>query len=487
MPARHHRQPVPLTVPVLTPALAIAATAGAATVAAGGTVHYTVTITDTGQTPYTGITVTDDLSGLLDDAAYDGDAAATAGSVAFASPDLAWAGSLTPGAAATVTFSVTVANPDTGNKVLATLVTTAAAGSNCGAGSTDPACATSVPVAMITMTTAASTATTTPGAAVGYTITVTNTGQVPLPAVTFTVPLAGVLDDAAYNGDAGATSGLVSYAAPDLTWTGALAVGAAATITFTVTVDSPGTGGATLTATVTSATPGASCPASGPAPAACTTTVTVLIPALTITKTASTATTTPGSVVQYTITITDTGQTPYTGATVTDDLTSVLDDAAYNNNAAATAGAVSYTSPVLTWTGNLDPGDTAVITFTITISNPDTGDKHLVNTVTSTTPGSTCPPAGPAPACTATVTDLIPALTITKTATTATTTPGSTVGYTITITDTGQTPYTAAAVTDDLTGVLADAAYNNDADHHHRRHRRHPVLHQPRPDLDRRT
>ena len=455
--------PCQITIPVLTPALAIAATAGAATVAAGGTVHYTVTITDTGQTPYTGITVTDDLSGLLDDAAYDGDAAATAGSVAFASPDLAWAGSLTPGAAATVTFSVTVANPDTGNKVLATLVTTAAAGSNCGAGSTDPACATSVPVAMITMTTAASTATTTPGAAVGYTITVTNTGQVPLPAVTFTVPLAGVLDDAAYNGDAGATSGLVSYAAPDLTWTGALAVGAAATITFTVTVDSPGTGGATLTATVTSATPGASCPASGPAPAACTTTVTVLIPALTITKTASTATTTPGSVVQYTITITDTGQTPYTGATVTDDLTSVLDDAAYNNNAAATAGLVSYTSPVLTWTGNLDPGDTAVITFTITISNPDTGDKHLVNTVTSTTPGSTCPPARPTPACTATVTDLIPALTITKTATTATTTPGSTVGYTITITDTGQTPYTAAAVTDDLTGVLADAAYNNNA------------------------
>ena len=118
---------------------------------------------------------------------------------------------------------------------------------------------------------------------------------------------------------------------------------------------------------------------------------------------------------------------------------------------------------MLTWTGNLDPGDTAVITFTITISNPDTGDKHLVNTVTSTTPGSTCPPAGPAPACTATVTDLIPALTITKTATTATTTPGSTVGYTITITDTGQTPYTAAAVTDDLTGVLADATYNNNA------------------------
>ena len=82
---------------MLTPALTIAATTGTATAAAGGTVHYTLTITDTGQTPYTGITVTDDLTGLLDDAAYGGDAAATAGSVSFTSPDLTWAGTLTPG------------------------------------------------------------------------------------------------------------------------------------------------------------------------------------------------------------------------------------------------------------------------------------------------------------------------------------------------------------------------------------------------------
>jgi hypothetical protein len=33
-------------------------------------------------------------------------------------------------------------------------------------------------------------------------------------------------------------------------------------------------------------------------------------------------------VVQYTITVADTGQTPYTSAAVTDDLTSVLDEAA---------------------------------------------------------------------------------------------------------------------------------------------------------------
>ena len=83
----------------------------------------------------------------------------------------------------------------------------------------------------------------------------------------------------------------------------------------------------------------------------------MLVPALTITKTASVAATTPGSTVGYTITVHDTGQTPYTGATVTDALGGVLGDAAYGNDATVSAGpgTVSYASPVLTWTGNLAP------------------------------------------------------------------------------------------------------------------------------------
>ena len=52
----------------------------------------------------------------------------------------------------------------------------------------------------------------------------------------------------------------------------------------------------------------------------------------------------PGQTVTFTVTVTDTGQTAYTGATVTDTL-NLLDDATYNNNAAATSGTVSYASP----------------------------------------------------------------------------------------------------------------------------------------------
>ncbi len=353
-------------------------------------------------------------------------------------------------------------NPDTGDHILANTVTSATPGSNCPAGGTDPRCTTTTDVTALTITNTASASTTTPGSAVAYTITITNTGQTPYDGAAVTDPLAGILDDAAYNGDATATAGSVTFTSPDLTWTGDLAPGAAATITFTATVDNPDSGDKSLTATITSAAAGNNCPAGGTDPR-CTATVTVLTPALAITKTASVSTTTPGSTVGFTITVHNTGQTPYSGASVTDPLGGVLNDATYNSDGAASIGTVSFASPVLTWTGDLATGQTATITFTVTISNPDLGDKRLVNTAVSAAAGSNCPNGSTDPACTTTVTVLVPALTITKTSSVSTATPGSTVGYTITVDNTGQTPYTGASVTDSLTGVLGDAAYNNNA------------------------
>jgi len=450
------------TVAVLTPALSIVNGVDTASSVPGGTMHYTITITNSGQTPYSGISVADDLSGLLDDAVYNADAAATAGTVAYASPNLTWTGTLAPGDSATVTFSATVSNPDAGDKNVTTTVSSAAAGSNCPVGNTRAHCVTAVPVQVMTITNMASSTTATPGDTVSYTVTVTDSGATSITDAVATIPLSGMLDDAAYNNDASASKGLVSFSSPNLAWTGDLTPGQSATIAFSVTVSNPDAGDKTLASTVTSATPGSTCPASGPS-AACSSSVTVLIPALTITKTASVSTTTPGSVVQYTITVLNTGQTSYQGATVTDDLTSVLSDAAYNGDATASVGAVSYASPVLSWTGALAPGGGATITFSVTVNNPDTGDKHMVNTVVSSNQGSTCPPGGGNPACTATVIDLIPGLTISKTANMATATPGTQVQYTIGVADTGQTSYTGATVTDDLTAVLGSAAYDNDA------------------------
>ena len=189
----------------------------------------------------------------------------------------------------------------------------------------------------------------------------------------------------------------------------------------------------------------------------------MLTPALTITKTASVSTAAPGSVVDYTITVDNTGQTPYTGAAISDPLTGVLDDASYDGDVHATTGTASFASPNLSWAGDLAAGVTATITYSVTVNSPDTGDKTLINTVTSAATGSNCAPASGSAGCTATVVVLTAGLTITKTASAATAVPGATVTYTITAANTGQIAYAGATFRDDLTGVIDDATYNNDA------------------------
>ncbi len=450
-------------VAILTPALTLSKTSDAATTTPGATVHYTITATNTGQTAYAAATFTDALTGVIDDATYDNNASVTTGTVSYTSPNLTWTGALNPGASATITYSVTVHQPDTGNKTLTNALTSATAGSNCPTGGTDPRCTTTVRASVLAITSAADASTTVPTGIVRYTVVVTNTGQTPYTGANFTFALAGALDNATYNNDATTTTGSLNFNVDgSVTWTGDLAVGASATLTASVTVNNPPTGGPTMTSSITSTTPGNNCPVGGSDPA-CTTTVTIQIPQLAITKSADTATITPGGIVTYTLTITDTGPTAYTAATVTDSLAGVLPDSVYGNDATATSGSVSYTSPVLTWTGDLDPGDTTTITYTIRVNNPDLADKVMVNTVTSAELGNNCPTGGTDPACTAQVIVVVPQLTITKTADTPEIVAGGTVHYTITIANTGQTPYTAATLTDSLAGVIDDATYDNNA------------------------
>ncbi len=149
-------------------------------------------------------------------------------------------------------------------------------------------------------------------------------------------------------------------------------------------------GGKLLANTVSSSAPGSTCSPSG-STAACTANVAILTPALTLTKTADTATTTPGGVVHYTVTVTNTGQTPYAAASFSDSLAACWTTPRTANDAAATSGGVSYSAPTLTWTGALAPGATATITYSVTVDKPDTGDKLLVNALTSTARGEQLP------------------------------------------------------------------------------------------------
>ena len=121
---------------------------------------------------------------------------------------------------------------------------------------------------------------------------------------------------------------------------------------------------------------------------------------------------------------------PYAGASISDSLSGVLDDAVYNGDATATAGSLSYTSPSLTWTGSLAVGARVTITFSVTVSNPDTGDKVLVATITSPTSGSNCPAGTSSGQCTVTIAVIAGPLTITAPASAdlASGPPGATIG-----------------------------------------------------------
>ncbi|MGW3233667.1 DUF7927 domain-containing protein [Kitasatospora sp. NPDC001095] len=123
-----------------------------------------------------------------------------------------------------------------------------------------------------------------------------------------------------------------------------------------------------------------------------------------LTKTADKTDANPGDTVHYRVDITNTGNTPLSALTVSDDLTAVLDDAAYNDDATATTGTTTYAQPVLGWKGDLAAGATAKLTYSVTLHNPAAGDHTLRNTVTADRPGGNCPPAATAGECTATVT-----------------------------------------------------------------------------------
>lgn len=91
---------------------------------------------------------------------------------------------------------------------------------------------------------------------------------------------------------------------------------------------------------------------------------------LTIVKTSNPASGSlkPGDVVTYTITATNPSSATYTGATFTDNLSGVLDLATLNGAPTANIGTATINGTDLTWTGDILPGATATITYTVTVN-----------------------------------------------------------------------------------------------------------------------
>ncbi|MYW67944.1 DUF11 domain-containing protein [Streptomyces sp. SID8379] len=125
----------------------------------------------------------------------------------------------------------------------------------------------------------------------------------------------------------------------------------------------------------------------------------VPVPDLEVSKTASPKTVRPGDKVTYTVTAKNIGGVDYPGAKFADDLSDLLDDATYNNDASANIGTVTYDRPRLSWTGSVPEGRTATITYSVTVHDPVDGDGRLTNNVIADTPRTNCDDGSTDPSC----------------------------------------------------------------------------------------
>ncbi|RWZ46121.1 DUF11 domain-containing protein, partial [Labedella phragmitis] len=448
----------------------------------GDTVTYTVTATNTGDGDFTESApayLADTLAGVLDDAAYNGDATAmvagsAAGELSYAESTITWAGPLASGEAVTITYTVTLGDRD-GDGEMRNVAW--APSSPPGDQPTPPACdpataegvdpETGEPCAVVEVELPAlsigksSSSSELPavGETLTYTVRVTNAGPGDYSAAapaSFSDDLSEVLDDATFEADSitatidGRAVDEPTYTAPTLSWSGPLAAGETAVFTYTVTYTGAGDKVLTNSACVPdSEAIGAPCDS-------------VEVPGASLTQrkdaVPSSSPLAAGSTITYTLSFDNDGEAAATVDTF-DDLTAVLDDADVTGTISSSAGltAVRDGNRILI-AGSVPAGTIGTVTYTVTI-RPDgeRGDNRALNFLGRDVPEELeCVPADPdAPDCTV---NEIPQLSYTKSvvASADPIVPGTTLEYTVTVTNSGAATGTVSR-SDNLTGVLDDA------------------------------
>ena len=363
-------------------------------VVVGQVLTYFLEFNNVGTVPAT-VDTSDDLSGVLDDADLVAGSVTAGGGLnaAVNGSSLDVTGTIQPLQTRTVTYQVTV-KPfgQQGDHVLANALA-------CEPGDPTP-CApatTTNPVAHLVIDKSSNrTVDSKPGDTITYTVTATNDGPGDFTAAdqaSVVDDLAGVLDDADYNNNATATrGGPPTYANPRITWVGALASGDTVTITYTVTLKGGGDGVVRNVAwqPVDPNNP-------GPTPDCAVTTrpcdtSSYDLPKLTVAKSASRANLpATGQTITYTVVVTNPGPGDYTAAhpaTLSDDLSDVLDDATVGS-ISATVGTASITGTTLSWSGVLTAGASSTITYSFTYRA--TGDHVLDNTACVPAPEAQVP------------------------------------------------------------------------------------------------
>jgi uncharacterized repeat protein (TIGR01451 family) len=152
----------------------------------GDTLHYQITISNSGNAAATNVPVSDDISAILAHASYNDDCS---NGCSFAADTLTWTiPSIAAGDSVTLTFSVDLdASFPTGTTHLPNVVVVTGPGSNCAAESQDPDCATDTTVATAVLTIDKSVAGNTAGTDPDLNVPAANIGD----TLTYTLHYAG--------------------------------------------------------------------------------------------------------------------------------------------------------------------------------------------------------------------------------------------------------------------------------------------------------
>lgn len=414
----------------------------------GGTVTYTITVTNEGP----GVTTaeepssfTDDLSDVLDDGDFvDDSLEASVGAATRDGDELSWSGPLGVDESATVTYQVEYdANKGGTNELL----NVACLPVELALDPADPCRQVTVPGALLQQwktSDPGSGSSLDAGDEVTYTLHFLNTGQAPA-TVDNSDDLAEVLDDAELIDGPTSSNGALTVTREGTTIvvTGSVAPGEEYTVDYTVRVNAFADQGDHVLANGLAECDPANenrCETTHP------------IRALDVEKVSDAQATRNGDTISYTVRVTNIGAGDYTveePATMTDDLSGVIDDATFNEDAAAPVGEVSYEEPTLAWAGPLAAGETVEVTYSVTVTSA--GDYVLLNTACIPNPGEddSC----------ATVETPLPHLTFAKSSDPDSgedVLAGQVITYTLTYTNDGQAPGVVDSV-DDLTEVLDDA------------------------------
>jgi uncharacterized repeat protein (TIGR01451 family) len=301
-----------------------------------------------------------------------------------------------------------------------------------------------------------------PGTSISYTIVVSNAGPSDANGVSVSDSFPSDLTGVSYTSVAlgGATGNTAGPAAGNISDTVNMPAGSSITYTVNATIKSSATGSLSNTATVT-APVGVTDPTLGNNSATDTDTLTPQAN-LSITKTDGVASKVPGTSVTYTIVVTNSGPSDAPGTTVADTFPATLTGVSYTSVAAggATGNTAGPASGNISDTLSMPSGSSVTYTVNATIQSSATGS--LSNTATVTEGAGVTDPNQANNSATDTDT-LTPQadLSITKTDGVASKVPGTSVTYTIVVSNSGPSDAPGTTVADTFPATLTGVSYTS--------------------------